>query len=62
VIKEFECPCHGAKFNQFGEVLAGPPPRPLDFYKLQIVAGNLVVDTAVPFERSKFDSSQLVKG
>jgi cytochrome b6-f complex iron-sulfur subunit len=62
VIKEFECPCHGAKFNQFGEVLAGPPPRPLDLYKLQMVAGNLVVDTAVPFERSKFDPSQLVKG
>jgi nitrite reductase/ring-hydroxylating ferredoxin subunit len=60
VIKEFECPCHGAKFNQFGEVLAGPPPRPLDLYKLQIVAGNLVVDMAVPLERSKFDPSQLV--
>lgn len=61
VIKEFECPCHGAKFNQFGEVLAGPPPRPLDLYKLQIVAGNLVIDRASAIERSKFDPSQLVK-
>lgn len=61
VIKEFECPCHGAKFNQFGEVLAGPPPRPLDLYRLQIVAGNLVIDRASAIERSKFDPSQLVK-
>ncbi len=60
VFKKFECPCHGAKFNQNGEVLEGPPPRPLDLYKLQIVAGNLVIDRANPIERSKFDPSQLV--
>ena len=60
--KKFECPCHGAKFNEFGEVLEGPPPRPLDLYKLQIAAGNLVVDTVSPIERNKFDPSQLVKG
>jgi len=62
VFKKFECPCHGAKFNQNGEVLEGPPPRPLDLYKLQIVAGNLVIDKANPIERSKFNPSQLVKG
>ncbi len=62
VSKKFECPCHGAKFNSNGEVLEGPPPRPLDLYKLQIVAGNLVIDRANPIERSKFDPSQLVKG
>jgi len=59
--KKFECPCHGAKFNEFGEVLEGPPPRPLDLYRLQIAAGNLVVDTASPIERNKFDPSQLLK-
>jgi Rieske Fe-S protein len=62
MLKKFECPCHGAKFNQNGEVLEGPPPRPLDLYKLQIVAGNLVIDRASPIERSKFEPSQLVKG
>ncbi len=61
MLKKFECPCHGAKFNQNGEVLEGPPPRPLDLYKLQIVAGNVVVDRASPIERNKFESSQLVK-
>ncbi len=62
MLKKFECPCHGAKFNLNGEVLEGPPPRPLDLYKLQLVAGNVVVDRAGPIERSKFEPSQLVKG
>jgi len=61
VLKKFECPCHGAKFNRNGEVLEGPPPRPLDLYKLQIVAGNVVVDKASPIERSKFEPSQVIK-
>lgn len=62
MLKKFECPCHGAKFNLNGEVLEGPPPRPLDLYKLQLVAGNVAVDRASPIERSKFEPSQLVKG
>jgi cytochrome b6-f complex iron-sulfur subunit len=61
VHKKFECPCHGAKFNPYGEVLEGPPPRPLDLYKLQIVAGNVVVDRANPIERSKFEPSHMIK-
>jgi len=26
------CPCHDAKFGIHGEVVDGPPPRPLDIY------------------------------
>lgn len=59
--KQFECPCHGAKFNQFGQVVAGPPPRPLDLHKIEITAGNIVIDTERVIERQKFDPSQLVK-
>jgi nitrite reductase/ring-hydroxylating ferredoxin subunit len=61
MIKEFECPCHGGKFNKSGEVLAGPPPRPLDLHKLEIAKGNLVVDLESVVERKKFDPSQLVR-
>jgi cytochrome b6-f complex iron-sulfur subunit len=61
VTKRFECPCHGAKFNKEGEVLEGPPPRPLDLHKLQVTAGNVVIDTEMAIERKKFDPSQLVK-
>ncbi len=28
----FICPCHDAKFSKEGQVLDGPPPRPLDRY------------------------------
>jgi cytochrome b6-f complex iron-sulfur subunit len=61
VTKRFECPCHGAKFNPYGEVLEGPPPRPLDLHKLELAAGNIVIDTERVIERKKFDPSQLVK-
>jgi Rieske Fe-S protein len=27
------CPCHDAKFGRKGEVLDGPPPRPLDVFE-----------------------------
>ena len=30
--KVYLCPCHDAKFGTQGEVLGGPPPRPLDRY------------------------------
>jgi cytochrome b6-f complex iron-sulfur subunit len=60
--KKFECPCHGAKFGRHGEVLEGPPPRPLDLYKLQIVEEKVVIDMASLIERKKFDPSQVIKG
>jgi len=41
----FICPCHDAKFSPQGEVLDGPPPRPLDrFQDFQVdVDGNLQI-------------------
>lgn len=62
VLKKFECPCHGAKFNRLGEVLEGPPPRPLDLYRLQIVEEKLVIDTETLVQRKKFEPSQALKG
>ena len=32
----FFCPCHNAVFDQEGEVVTGPPPRPLDRYEIKV--------------------------
>lgn len=56
----FNCPCHGALFNKKGEVLAGPSPRPLDLFPLEIVEGEIVVNTNTPVLRERFEESQLV--
>lgn len=40
---EFLCPCHNAVFDMEGNVLSGPPPRPLDRYETKIEAGKLWV-------------------
>ena len=41
--KQFLCPCHAAVFDSQGNVMAGPPPRPLDRYPWKVQAGRLLV-------------------
>lgn len=45
---EFACPCHGSKYYGDGTNYAGPAPRPLAYYKLEVAPedGQLVVDTS----------------
>nr|WP_254121075.1 ubiquinol-cytochrome c reductase iron-sulfur subunit [Shouchella clausii] len=39
---EFQCPCHGGRFEEDGTNIAGTPPtRPLDVYEV-VVEGNQV--------------------
>jgi menaquinol-cytochrome c reductase iron-sulfur subunit len=43
---EFQCPCHGSKFYADGTNYAGPAPRPLRWYRLEVSPddGQLVVN------------------
>lgn len=45
---EFACPCHGSKYYGDGTNYAGPAPRPLAHYKIEVAPedGQLIVDTS----------------
>ena len=40
---QFFCPCHNAAFSKNGEVMDGPPPRPLNQYQVKEEDGQLFV-------------------
>lgn len=44
--KWFECPCHGSKYSINGEYRSGPAPRGLDRFRVDIVGGQVIVDTS----------------
>jgi len=50
---EFHCPCHGSQFHADGTNFAGPAPRPLDHYKLELAPddGKLVLNSAVTTDK-----------
>lgn len=55
----FECPCHGSCYNDQGEVLSGPAPRNLAWYRISRDAdGKIVVNPgkSVPY-KDKFLTS-----
>lgn len=43
----WECPCHGSKYNRWGEWQDGPAPRGLDRFAVEVVDGQVVLDTSV---------------
>jgi Rieske Fe-S protein len=41
----FECPCHGSQYNTDGEVLSGPAPRNLSWFRVnKSHDGKVVID------------------
>ena len=41
--KEFYCPCHDGRFDEFGDVLAGPPPIPLEQISVRVEGETVTV-------------------
>lgn len=41
--EQFFCPCHNAIFSKTGEVVDGPPPRPLDKYEVKVEEDQLYI-------------------
>jgi len=40
---EFLCPCHGGRFSSAGQVLAGPPPAPLETLVVELDGDQLKI-------------------
>ncbi|MGI8874458.1 MAG: ubiquinol-cytochrome c reductase iron-sulfur subunit [Egibacteraceae bacterium] len=53
----FECPCHGSKYNRWGEYRSGPAPRGLDRFAVEVEDGTLRVDTSQIIEISRQTSA-----
>lgn len=41
--EQFFCPCHNAVFAKTGEVVSGPPPRPLDQYTVRVEDNQIYI-------------------
>lgn len=42
--RDFHCPCHAGKFDENGQVIAGPPPKPLTKYKVAVEGNDIFVE------------------
>lgn len=40
---QFFCPCHNAIFDKYGNVVSGPPPRPLDRFAMKLENDQLYI-------------------
>lgn len=54
-LRIFKCPCHGSEYHSNGTNFAGPAPRPLDRFRIELnVDGQLVVDTSIVYGPDRF--------
>jgi cytochrome b6-f complex iron-sulfur subunit len=57
----FICPCHASAYDEKGEVLNPPAPRPLDTYPVRIENGIVLVDIEEPIKRNRYDRDQVTR-
>ena len=57
----FRCPCHGSTYLKVGQIIFGPAPRPLDYMKVSLDGGRLIVDTGAVKKRASWEPSQAFK-
>lgn len=50
-LQHYVSPCHDGHFDMLGNVISGPPPRPLDEFITKIEDGNLFIQYP-PYQRS----------
>jgi menaquinol-cytochrome c reductase iron-sulfur subunit len=41
--RRFLCPCHGGVFDREGDVMAGPPPRPMSRFAARVEDGEVLL-------------------
>jgi cytochrome b6-f complex iron-sulfur subunit len=44
--RQFYCPCHDGKFDEFGDVVGGPPPLPLERLPVKTLADKVIIGQA----------------
>lgn len=52
----FECPCHGSKYDYIGEYFAGPAPRNLDVFAVEVVNDRFIIKTGTIIETPRAPS------
>lgn len=59
---QFHCPCHGSQYDRYGQIVAGPAPRPMDRFPITIEGGKIRVETgpSKAIVRAKADPSDAV--
>lgn len=57
--QRFECPCHASVFNLKGDVLSSPALRALDYFTVEIIENQVLVDVHSPIKRQKYELNQV---